>query len=200
MATNPVDVMTRLALELTGWPPGRVIGSGTTLDTARLRHQLGLHFGIDPRNIHAYIVGEHGDTEVPVWSSASIAGVPLEDACKLLGIACSPEGMAALRKKVYRSTRDAAFEIIDRKGATSYGIATALVRIAAAILRDEKTILTVSSFQGPIHGLGDICLSLPSVIGRDGRERVIEQPLEVAELSLLRQSAERIIAVYERLE
>lgn len=194
MATNPVDVMTYLALQLTDWPPERVLGSGTTLDTARLRHHLGLHFGIDPHNVHAYVIGEHGDSELPVWSSATIAGIPLTDACRSLGIACESTSMASVRRIAYENTRDAAYQIIERKGSTSYGVATAIVRIVTAILRDERAILTVSGILDGLYGLTGVCLSLPTVVDAGGRKRVLELPLTSEELDLLRRSAERVAA------
>jgi L-lactate dehydrogenase len=141
IATDPVDVLTYASLKLSGFPPNRVIGSGTILDTARFRYLLGHHFGIDPQSVHAYIIGEHGDREVTVWSLANIAGIRLREFCQHEGLAYDEREMQA----VFRQTRDAADEIVRRKGATYYAVATGLVRIVEAILRDENTLLTVSS-------------------------------------------------------
>lgn len=185
VATNPVDILTRVACEASGLPPARVIGSGTTLDTARFRFLLGEHFAVDARNVHAYVVGEHGDSEVPVWSHANIAGMPLDEYCRANGVACPP----AERERIFRETRDAAYRIIERKGATYYAVAAGLVRIVEATLRGQRSILTVSTLiEGP-HGLSDVCLSLPTVLGRGGVERVIGLELEPAEERALQASA-----------
>ena len=134
MTTNPVDVLTHEAWRISGLPAERVIGSGTTLDTARFRAALGDRFGVDPRSVHAFIVGEHGDSEVPVWSSANVAGVPLDDLARARGIDFGHEE----RHRIFSDTRDAAYRIIERKGATYYAVAAALVRIVEAIVRDQQ--------------------------------------------------------------
>jgi L-lactate dehydrogenase len=185
-ATNPVDVLSYVAWKLSGLPASRVIGSGTVLDTARFRHLLSRHFGVDPRNVHAYIIGEHGDSEVPVWSLANIAGMPLSTYCAGNGI---PEDPAAM-EEVFRQTRDAAYHIIERKGATYYAVAAGLGRIVQAILRDQRTVLTVSSLVEEYHGISDVYLCLPSVVGRSGVERVVRLELSPEELEGLRRSAE----------
>lgn len=185
IATNPVDVLTWVALKLSGLPPQQVIGSGTILDTARFRALLGQHYGVDPRSVHAYIIGEHGDSEVPVWSLAHIAGMKLADFCRLNNMACD---QAAL-DDIFERTRNAAYEIINRKGATYYAIATGLLRIVEAIARDQNTVLSVSSLVTDYYGISDVCLSLPTVVDRGGAERVLRLELSDEEVALLRASA-----------
>jgi L-lactate dehydrogenase len=195
IATNPVDVLTYHACQLAGLSPERVIGSGTILDTARFRYLLSQHYGVDPRSVHAYIIGEHGDSEVPVWSLANIAGMRLADYRAAQGL---PDDEAAL-EGIYRQTRDAAYEIISRKGATYYAVAAGLLRIVEAILRDQRTVLSVSSLIGDYYGIGDVCLSLPTVLGRGGVERVLRLPLSDEEVTGLRRSAEVLRATYAQI-
>lgn len=190
VATNPVDVLTLGTLRLSGFPPARVIGSGTILDTARLRFLLGRHFGVEPRSVHAHVVGEHGDSEVVVWSTANIAGVPLDDLCQSGVLGCQPEE----RADIARQTRVAAYEIIQRKGHTAYAIGAGLVRLVEAIVRDQKTVLSVSTLQQGQYGLSGVCLSLPTVVGRGGAERVLPLPLTDEEREGLLRSAETIRA------
>ncbi|WP_152050480.1 L-lactate dehydrogenase [Tautonia marina] len=178
IATNPVDVLTQIAAEKAGLPQGRVLGSGTVLDTARFRFLLGEHFRVNPRSVHAYIIGEHGDTQVPVWSLASIGGVGLET---FVGAQGRSKDLAD-RDRIAEQTRTAAYEIIQRKQATYYAIGLALVGIVEAILRDQKTVLTVCSPLTNLEGLsGPMSSSLPSVVGRGGAEHVIDLPLTPAE-------------------
>lgn len=186
IATNPVDVLTYAALELSGLPPKRVIGSGTILDTARFRYLLSQHFAVDARSVHAYIIGEHGDSEVPVWSSANIAGLRLRQFCQAQNIPYDSDAM----EKIFLQTRDAAYHIIDRKGATYYAVAAGLMRITQAILRNQRTVLSVSSLIRDFHGLSDVCFSLPTVIDRGGVEQVIRLELDAGEIEKLRQSAQ----------
>ena len=186
VAANPVDVLTYTALRLSGLPPERVVGSGTTLDTARFRYLISRHFGVDARSVHAYIIGEHGDSEVPVWSLANIAGLRLQEYCEVSGTRLDE----ADRKALYEQTRDAAYEIIRRKGATYYAIGAGLVRIVEAILRNQRTVLTVSSVIDGYYGLSDVAFSLPTVIDRGGVEQVIRLRLsEEEEAGLLRSAA-----------
>jgi len=186
VATNPVDVLTYISWRLSGLPPERVIGSGTTLDTARFRYLLSQYFDVDPRSVHAFIVGEHGDSEVPVWSLANIAGMRLPDYCKANGIGCYEADM----DRIFQETRDAAYQIIERKGATYYAVAYGLLRIVEAVLRDQSTVLSVSSLQQDYHGINDVCLSVPTVIGRSGVHRVVKLDLSPEELDGLRHSAD----------
>lgn len=185
IATNPLDVMTYVAAKLSGLPPGRVIGSGTLLDSSRLRFLLSRHCGVDPANVHAYILGEHGDSEVPVWSATHIAGMHLDAYCAVCGRNCSPK----FREELFARARDAAYEIIARKGATYYAIGLALVRILTAILRDEHSLLTVSVPLNGEYGLQDVALSVPAIIGRHGVERIVPFPLTREEEEKLRRSA-----------
>jgi L-lactate dehydrogenase len=185
IATNPVDALTFAALRLSGLPAARVFGSGTMLDTARLRAELSTHYGVDARNVHAYVLGEHGDTELVAWSTASLANVPLREYCRLTGMSCTTENMAAIGTRV----RDAAYEIIRRKGATNFAIAAALTRIIEAVVRDQGSVLTVSTLVEGYYGIDGVCLSLPSIVDRSGIRRVLPIPLSEEELRRLRDSA-----------
>lgn len=196
VTTNPVDVLTYAAWKLSGLPAKRVIGSGTVLDSARFRHLLSEHYGIDPRSVHAYIVGEHGDSEVPLWSLANIAGMRLDAFCIAHGFEHSPRIM----DDFFVRTRDAAYRIIERKGATYYAIGAALLRVVEAIVLDQKTVLTVSSLVEGAYGVRDAYLSLPSVVGRHGVERVLSLPLTAEEEGRLRRSAGAIRDSIESLQ
>lgn len=186
IATNPVDVLTYVAWKLSGLPAQRVIGSGTILDTARFRYLLSQHFAVDARSVHAYIIGEHGDSEVPVWSSANIAGMRLPQFCQAQHIPYDPQAM----QKIFLQTRDAAYQIIERKGATYYAVAAGLMQITQAILRNQRTVLSVSSLIRNYHGLDDVCFSLPTVIDRGGVEQVLRLELDPSEIEKLRLSAQ----------
>lgn len=185
VATNPVDVLTYTAWKLSNLPAQRVIGSGAILDTSRFRYLLSQHFNVDARSVHAYIIGEHGDSEVPVWSLANIAGMHLPEFCKAQGI---PYDSAAL-DEIFRQTRGAAYSIIERKGATYYAVAAGLMRITQAILRDQKTVLSVSSLMNDYYGISDVCFSLPTVIDRNGVDQVLHIQLNQDEEQKLRHSA-----------
>ncbi len=185
VATNPVDVLTYTAWRLSGLPAARVLGSGTILDTARFRFLLSRHFGVDARSVHAFIIGEHGDSEVPAWSLANIAGMRLPDYCHANGLPYEPQTM----EKIFESTRDAAYHIIERKGATYYAVAAGLLRITQSILRHQNTVLSVSSLIENYYGISDVCFSLPTVIDRGGIQRVLRLELNEEESSKLRQSA-----------
>ncbi|MBK8597953.1 MAG: L-lactate dehydrogenase [Holophagales bacterium] len=195
IAANPVDVLTHLAVELSGLPSARIIGSGTILDTARFRVLLGRHLDIDPQSVHAWVVGEHGDSEVPVWSGANVAGMSLAAYAAANGIPFDD----AIRVRIAAETRDAAARIIARKGSTYYAIGAGLLRIVEAILRDERAVLSVSTPVKGILGLPDVCLSLPAVVGRGGVETVLPLELAQAESSALGKSAEVLRAAIERL-
>lgn len=186
MATNPVDILAYLAYRISGLPAARVIGSGTILDTGRFRALLAEHYGVDPRSVHAYIAGEHGDSEVPVWSAANIAGMPLADFATANGMDHDPAELRA----IFEATRDAAYQIIDRKGATYYAVAAGLIRIVEAVLRDQSTVLSVSSLICDYYGIDDVYLSVPTVIGRSGVERTLRLALNAEEASGLRRSAD----------
>jgi L-lactate dehydrogenase len=188
IASNPVDVMTYAAWKWSGLPSHRVIGSGTSLDTARFRWRLAERYGVASDNVHAYIIGEHGDSQIPVLSSAQIAGANIQRFCQQLGLEYDEDAL----RQVANEARNAAFEIISAKGATYYGISAALVRIVRAILRDEREVLTVSSMVPASLGLGTVCLSLPSIIGRGGIDRVLPIPLNAREEQALEVSAEKV--------
>jgi len=186
IATNPVDVLTYESLRLSAMPAQRVIGSGTILDTARFRHLLSEYFGVDPRSVHAQIIGEHGDSEVPVWSLANIAGMRLPEFAKASGVPYDERKM----EEIFQQTRDAAYAIIQRKGATYYAVAAGLMRIVEAILRDQHTILSISSAMTGAYGISDVCLSLPTIVSRKGVDRVLHLDLNLSEKAALRHSAE----------
>ncbi|TLN06385.1 L-lactate dehydrogenase, partial [bacterium] len=174
IATNPVDVLTYASLKFSGLPAERVIGSGTILDTARFRYLLSQHFDVDPRSVHAFIIGEHGDSEVPVWSLANLAGMRLPVYCAANGMHCTPETLT----EIFQQTCDAAYHIIERKGATFYAIASGLTRLVEAIVRDQKTVMSVSSLIHEYYGIQDVCFSLPTVIDGGGVERVVQLELD----------------------
>jgi L-lactate dehydrogenase len=184
IATNPVDVLTYAAWKLSGLPPQHVVGSGTILDTARFRYLLSQYLGVDARSVHAYVIGEHGDSEVPVWSLANVAGMRLPDFFKAQGIAHDPAAM----ENIFLQTRDAAYRIVERKGATYYGVAAGLMRITQAVLRDQKTVLSVSSLIHDYYGLGDVCFSLPTIVDRGGVEQILRLTLDDEEVEELRRS------------
>jgi L-lactate dehydrogenase len=196
VATNPVDVLTYETWRLSGLPPERVIGSGTILDTARFRYLLSEHFAVDPRSVHAWIVGEHGDSEVPVWSLANIAGMRLPAFCASQGRAYEPAAM----DEIFRQTRDAAYEIIERKGATYYAIGAGLLRLVEAIVRDQRTVLSVSSRITAYYGMEDVSFSLPTVLDRRGVVQPLRLELDERELDGLRRSAEILRRTIEDIE
>jgi L-lactate dehydrogenase len=195
VATNPVDILTSIAVRESGLPPHRVIGSGTILDTARFRYLLGQHFTVDPRSVHAYIIGEHGDSEIPVWSLAMIGGVPLVDFARLKRIPYDRQAMDA----IFTAVRDAACNVIARKGATSYAIGLGLVAIIETILGDQHTVLSLSSWMEGQHGVHGISLSLPSVLGAGGIEEILILPLNGEEEEGFRASARTLTATFDAL-
>ena len=195
IVSNPVDVLTCMAQQLSGLPAGHVIGSGTVLDTARLKYLVGQKLGVDSRNVHAFIIGEHGDSELAVWSSANISGVDLDDYCRITGVT----DPAAMLHQIYANVRDAAYAIIESKGATYYGIGMAVRRIAEAIVRDEHSVLPVSSMIQGHYGVDGICLGLPSIVGKNGVEAVLDIPLSTEELGRLQNSAQKMKALIEQL-
>ena len=186
IVANPVDILTYTAVRYSGLPSSRVIGSGTVLDTARLKYLLSEHLGVDSRSIHAYIIGEHGDSEFAAWSSANVSGVPLYDFCKMRGHSHFEDA----QKKIEADVRNSAYEIIKRKHATYYGIAMSVKRICEAIIRDEKSVLAVSSLMEDVYGVEDVALSMPAIVGKDGVETLIPVRLSVDEQRKLKESAE----------
>lgn len=196
IVSNPVDILTYTALKLSGFPTNRVIGSGTVLDTARLKYLIGRRFGVDSRSVHAFIIGEHGDSELAVWSSANISGVELNRFCEQNG---SFNHRAAL-KELYEDVRDSAYEIIKKKGATYYGIAMSVRRIAECILRDERSILSVSSLIQGHYGLENLCMGVPTIVGSEGIEKIIDINLNGEEQLELMHSAEALKKVIASLD
>jgi L-lactate dehydrogenase len=188
IASNPVDVMTYAAWKWSGLPASRVIGSGTSLDTARFRRRLAEKYGVASDNVHAYIIGEHGDSQFPVLSSARIAGSPIEEISQQLRLPYDENEL----ERIAHETRTAGAKIISAKGATYYGIATALVRIVRAVLRDEHSVFTVSSLVPESLKLGSVSLSLPTIISRSGIYRVLSIPLSASEERALQASAEAL--------
>jgi len=195
ITTNPVDIMTYVSLKLSEFPTNRVIGSGTILDTSRLRSLLGEHFKIDPRNVHAYIIGEHGDSEVPVWSAASIAGVNLKECCPICGMKYDEQYLDG----IFEQVKNSAYKIIDLKGATYYAIGLGLTRIVESIIRDENAILTISSLLQDYYCVSDVCLSVPSIVSKDGVAQTIKLPLEDAEIKMFQKSAAIIKKLFQSL-
>jgi L-lactate dehydrogenase len=199
VATNPVDVMTHLASSFAracGVPAGRVLGSGTTLDTARFRSLLGTHCGVDPHHVHAYVIGEHGDSEVITWSLATIAGMPLDDFTRLRRIDLS----ASLRQDIDRKVRGAAYTIIGGKGATYYGIGSALARIVDAILHDQRAVMTVGAPAADVVGVANVTVSLPRLVGGRGVLETFPLPLTEDERRGLHHSACVIRQALDELE
>src|SRR5262245_16742152 len=188
IATNPVDILTYITAKIVGLGTQRVVGSGTVLDTARFRYMLGKHYGVDPRSVHAYIVGEHGDSELALWSLANIAGVRLPD---FVGANGQGYDQAAL-DRIFEQTRNAAYEIIQRKKATYYAIGLGLLTIVEAILRDQHTVLTVASPLTGQYGVTDMAISLPTIVGRRGIEEVLNVPLSTRELAEFQSSAQTL--------
>ena len=195
IVSNPVDVLTYAAWKLSGYPRERVIGSGTVLDTGRLKQLLGEELRVDSRNIHAFIIGEHGDSELAVWSEANVSGLALEDFCRIRGQALRPGDM----ERMYREVRDSAYEIIQRKGVTCYGIAMAVGRIAECIVKNEHAVLPISVVLDGQYGLDGLALSIPSLLGRQGLEEILEIPLSPEENRALRDSAEQMKQAIESL-
>lgn len=185
IASNPVDIMTDVATRLSGLPPARVIGSGTILDTARFRSLLGRHLGISPQSVHAYVLGEHGDSEVLAWSTARAGSVPIRDFAAQIGRPISDAVVA----EVDEGVRRAAYRIIAGKGATWYGIGAGLARIVRAITRDEAAVLSVSMRTSEVAGLRDVALSLPRIVGRAGVMADLVPELDAAETAALARSA-----------
>ena len=186
VVSNPVDVLTYIALKKSGWNRKRILGSGTVLDSARFRYLLSQHCGVDVHNVHAYVLGEHGDSEVATWSMTHVAGMPIDEYCPI----CRKCGdWKKERGEVVKAVRDSAYHIIDYKGATYFAIGQALVRIVGAILRNQKSVLTVSTFLDGEYDLEGVCLSVPCIISQKGAERIVVANLTPDELKALSKSA-----------
>lgn len=186
IATNPVDILTHLARIRTRWPRGRILGSGTVLDSARFRWLLAEHCGISTHNIHASILGEHGDSEFAAWSLVHVGGLPMDDYCS----ACRKCDFIHRRPQILEQVRRSAYHIIGHKGSTSFGVAMAMVQIVRAILRNERRVLTVSAPLEGEYGLRDVTLGIPCVVGAGGIEEIIEARLSPEELRDLARSAQ----------
>lgn len=188
VVANPVDILTSVTLKLSGLPENKVLGSGTVLDTARLKYELGNHLNVDSRSIHAFIIGEHGDSEIAAWSSANVSGIPLNNFCEMRGHFNHDEAM----KRIAADVKNSAYEIIAKKRATYFGVAMAVKRICEAIIRDEKSILSVSSMMHGEYGIKDIALSMPAIVGRDGIETHVPIQLNDNEIKRLQESAKTL--------
>ena len=196
IVANPVDILTYTAVKLSGLPENRVIGSGTVLDTARLKYALGEHLEVDSRSVHSFIIGEHGDSEIVAWSSTNVSGIPVNDFCELRGHFNHEEAMHRIADDV----KNSAYDIIEKKGATYYGIGMSVKRICECIMRDEKSILPISSMMHGEYGISDICLSMPTVVGREGVETRVPIQLNEQEESALSASAEQLSKVAAQLD
>ena len=197
VVSNPVDILTYEALKISGLPKNRVIGSGTVLDTGRLKSELGEHLGIDSRSIHAFIIGEHGDSEIAAFSSANVSGVPLHDVCEMRGYYDHEASMQEIAKTV----KNSAYEIIEKKKATYYGIAMAVRRICEAIVRDEKSILSISVLVDEKHtyGIQDIVLSMPAIVSANGAQGQVPISLNSEEQQQLKESAALLKEIIKKL-
>lgn len=196
IVSNPVDVLTYVALKVSGYPMNRVIGSGTALDTARFRYLLSRRFEVDPRNVHAYIIGEHGDSEVPVWSQVNIGGVSFGEYSRV----CQKDCPQDEREDIFNQVKNAAYEIIKKKGATSFAIGLALVRIVGSILRNENSVLTVSTLVDSYYGVSDVCLSVPVILSQHGVSKVLTIGLDPSEINKLQASANVLKNVIKGLD
>lgn len=196
IVANPVDILTYAAVKLSGLPENRVIGSGTVLDTARLKSALGEHLGVDSRSVHSFIIGEHGDSEIAAWSSANVSGIPLSDFCEMRGHYNHEEATHRIAAEV----KNSAYDIIQKKNATYYGIAMSVKRICECIMRDEKSILPISAMMHEKDGIDDIALSMPAIVGRNGIETHVPIPLNEDERNRLRESADHLKEIAAQLD
>lgn len=195
IVSNPVDILTYVSLKLSGFSENRVLGSGTVLDTARLKYNLGEHLGVDSRGVHAFVIGEHGDSELAAWSSATISGVSLNDFCEMRGHFNHEEN----EERIAEDVKNSAYEIIKKKRATYFGVAMAVRRICEAIIRDEKSILPVSNLMHGEFGISDVALSMPAIVGHDGVERMVPLLLDEEEQEKLLESAEVLKGILEEV-
>ena len=196
VVTNPVDILTYITCKMKKKKKNNVIGSGTVLDTSRLKFLLGENANVDKRNVHTYIIGEHGDSEVAAWSVTSIAGMSIEN---YFGNTDDGKSIEICRNEFYNKTKNAAYEIIDKKGSTYYAIALAVKRIVEAIIGDENSILTVSSMLEGEYGISDICLSVPTIVGAGGAERIVGIDFSEEEISGLKKSADTMKALVKEI-
>ena len=195
IVSNPVDILTYVALKLSGLPEKRVLGSGTVLDTARLKYALGEHLGVDSRSVHSFIIGEHGDSEIAAWSSTNVSGIPLNEFCEMRGHFNHDAAMDAIAEKV----KNSAYEIISKKQATYYGIAMSVKRICECIVRNERSILPVSAMMHGEYGIEDITRSMPAIVGIGGVETHVPIALSEEEAEKLVESAKKLKEVAKGL-
>lgn len=195
IVANPVDILTYAAIKISGLPENRVFGSGTVLDTARLKYLLGEHLAVDSRSVHTFIIGEHGDSEFPAWSCTNVSGVPLSRFCDMRGHHNHEKAM----KELAETVKNSAYRIIEKKGATYYGIAMSVRRICEAIVRDEKSILPVSSMQNGEFGISGVALSTPVIVGKNGIESHVPLQLSDEEMEKLRKSADTLKTIINDL-
>ncbi len=189
MVTNPVDILTYVTYKISGFSRNHIIGSGTVLDTARLKYLLGEYTNVDVRNVHTYIIGEHGDSEVAAWSATTVAGMNIDKFCEFSGV-CDMETLSS--KHFHETVKNSAYEIIEKKGATFYAIALSVKRIVECIIGNEKSILTISSLLDGEYGITDTCLAVPTIVSSDGAEKIVEIDLSDQELSDLKRSADKL--------
>ena len=195
IVANPVDILTYTAVKLSGLPENRVIGSGTVLDTARLKYALGEHLEVDSRSVHSFIIGEHGDSEIVAWSSTNVSGIPVNDFCELRGHFNHEEAMHRIADDV----KNSAYDIIEKKGATYYGIAMSVKRICECIMRDEKSILPISSMMHGEYGIEDVCLSTLTLVGPNGIQGKVPMRMNQKEIEQLKKSADALKEVIAQI-
>lgn len=196
VVSNPVDILTKVAQQLSGFPEHRVIGSGTVLDTGRLKYKLSEHLGVDTNSIHAFIIGEHGDSEIVAWSSANVSGIPLDNFCEMRGHYAHKEA----EENIAETVKNSAYEIIQRKSATYFGVAMAVKRICEVIVRDERAILPVSTNMHGEYGINDVVLSMPCILGQQGIETQVPIVLDAEEKQKLVESATVLKEIYQAIQ
>ena len=196
IVTNPVDILTYVTYKVSGFSKNNVLGSGTVLDTARLKYLLGEYTNVDVRNVHTYIIGEHGDSEVAAWSATSVAGMNIDEFCSFSGI-CDAEPLSS--KHFHETVKNSAYEIIEKKGATFYAIALSVRRIVECIVGNEKSILTVSSLLEGEYGINDVCLSVPTLVTSNGAEKILQIDLSESEKTDLQKSAQKLKKLAEEI-
>ncbi|MCF7879004.1 MAG: L-lactate dehydrogenase [Candidatus Omnitrophica bacterium] len=197
IVTNPVDILTYVALKILKYPKEKIFGSGTVLDTSRFRYLISSHCGVDPRNVHAYIVGEHGDTELPVWSNANIGGMLIKDYCPLCGKGCNYRDELG---KIFKKVKEAAYEIIDKKGSTYYAIALALEKIVDTVIRNNNSVLPVSTLIKDYYQIEDVCLGIPAMINNKGIDKILKIKLSEEEQNNLKQSADTLKGIIKKIK
>lgn len=197
VVTNPVDILTYVTFKISGFPSNRVIGSGTVLDTARLKYMISEFYKVDAGNIHAYIIGEHGDTELPVWSNATIGGMDIETYCSVYARKTNARIELA---EIFEKFKNAAYQIIQAKGATNYSIALALVKITRAIVRNENSILPVSTLITDFYGISDVCISIPALVNITGVEQYVKLNLSDQEQELFKHSANTLKSLIKAIK